>query len=133
MAQWSKALHLSASCAIRDSGFAAGRDREAHGEAHNLPIVVQVTEGLAGRMSLSHRALVTPVAGRVQCVLTRLPGVWCFLRYIGAAGFRIGWALCQEAVGWVVSEDTFLSRVRMGVAAMRQDCNYYQLDTMKKG
>ena len=29
--------------------------------------------------------------------------------------------------------DLRLSRVHMGVAAMRQDCNYYQLDTMKLG
>ena len=49
-------------------------------------------------------------------------------------------ALCQEAVwlGWVLSYggrmvlDLCLSRVRTGVALMRQDCNY-QLDTMKLG
>jgi dienelactone hydrolase len=29
--------------------------------------------------------------------------------------------------------DIHLSRVRTGVAAMRQDCNYYQLDTTKLG
>ena len=38
------------------------------------------------------------------CMLTWSPGVWCFLRHIGAAGFRVKRALCQEAVrlGWVV-------------------------------
>uniref|UniRef100_A0AAZ3RL04 t-SNARE coiled-coil homology domain-containing protein n=1 Tax=Oncorhynchus tshawytscha TaxID=74940 RepID=A0AAZ3RL04_ONCTS len=55
-------------------------------------------------MSLSHRALITPVADWAECMLTRSPGVWCFLRHIGAAGFRVKWALCQEALrlGWVV-------------------------------
>ena len=54
---------------------------------------------------MSHRALATPVAGRAQCTLT-----WCFLLHIGAAGFQVKWALCQEAVrlGWV-SEDARLS------------------------
>jgi hypothetical protein len=61
---------------------------------------------------LSHRALATPVAGRAQCILTRSPGVRCFLRHIGAAGFRVGSALCQEAVrlGWVVFWRTHGSR-----------------------
>ena len=44
-------------------------------------------------ISLSHRAPATPVAGRAQCVLTRSPGAQCFLRHIGAAGFRVGEAV----------------------------------------
>ena len=61
-------------------------------------------------MFLSHRALATPVAGRAQCTLTRSPGVQCFLRHIGVAGFRVKRALCQEAVRLCcVSEDARLS------------------------
>jgi hypothetical protein len=63
---------------------------------------------LAG-MSLSHRALVTPFAGGAQCTLTRLPGARYFVWHISVAGFRVN--LC-------------LSRVRTGVAVMRQHCNY---------
>ncbi|KAK6298627.1 hypothetical protein J4Q44_G00316820 [Coregonus suidteri] len=46
VAQWSKALHRSASCATRDPGsnpgsVVAGRDQETHGAVHNWPSVVQ--------------------------------------------------------------------------------------------
>ncbi|XP_052319469.1 class I histocompatibility antigen, F10 alpha chain-like isoform X2 [Oncorhynchus keta] len=51
----------------------------------------------------------TPVVGRAQCTLNRSPGVRCFLRHIGAAGFRVGCALCQEA-GWVMFRRTHGSR-----------------------
>ena len=63
-------------------------------------------------MSLSHHALATPVAGQAQCTLPRSPVVRCFLRHIGAAGFRVKWALCQECVrlGWVVFQRTQGSR-----------------------
>jgi hypothetical protein len=63
-------------------------------------------------MSLSHCALATPVAGWAQCQLTRSPGVRCFRRYVGAAGFRVKCSLCQEAVrlGWVVFRKTRGSR-----------------------
>jgi hypothetical protein len=71
---------------------AAGSDRETHGSVHNWPSIV----------SLSNRALANPVAGRAQCTLTRSPGVRCFLRHIGAAGFLVKWAFCQEAVRLVV-------------------------------
>ena len=53
--QWSRALHRSASCATRDSGFVrpgsvvAGRDWEVRGAMHNWPSVVRVREDLAGR------------------------------------------------------------------------------------
>jgi hypothetical protein len=45
-----------------------------------------------------------PVSSGLASSGTRAPGVRCFLRHIGAAGFRVGWALCQVAVrlGWVV-------------------------------
>ena len=57
------------------------------------------------------------------------------------AGFQVKWAMCQDVVGlgWVglcfrvrTALDLRLSRVRGGVAVMRQDYNY-QLDTTKKG
>ena len=59
----------------------------------------------------------------------------CFLRHIGVSGFQVKRSLCQEAVrlGWDVfrrMHGLHLSRVRTGVAAMRQD---YQLDTTKLG
>ena len=47
-------------------------------------------------MFLSHRALATPVAGRVQCTLTWSPGVWCFLRHIGMTGFWLGWVVFRR-------------------------------------
>uniref|UniRef100_A0AAZ3Q4J5 Transposase Tc1-like domain-containing protein n=1 Tax=Oncorhynchus tshawytscha TaxID=74940 RepID=A0AAZ3Q4J5_ONCTS len=54
VAQWLRALYCSASCAIRDSGFAprlcrTGRDREVHGATYDWPSVVRVREGLVGR------------------------------------------------------------------------------------
>jgi hypothetical protein len=55
--------------------------------------------------------------------------VWYFLRHIGAAGFRVKRAVCQEAVrlGRVVLRRTLGSqpshfRFHTGVAAMGQDC-----------
>ena len=116
---------------------APGRDREAHGAAHNWSSVIRVREGLAGRDILIPLRT-SDSCGRVQCTLTRSPGVRCFLWHIGAAGFSVGWALCQEAVvglcfGGRMALDLRLSRDHMGVTAMRQDCNYYQLDTTKLG
>jgi hypothetical protein len=66
--------------------------------------IVQASSGFGRHECLSHLALATPVVDRAQCTLTRLPGAQCFLRHIGAAGFRVKWALGQEAVwlGWVV-------------------------------
>ena len=59
-------------------------------------------------MSLSHRALATPVAGRVQCTLTQSPGVRCFLQHIGLVGI-----VSRSSAAWLgcVSEDTRLSTV----------------------
>ena len=51
MTQWSRALHLSASCATgsRPGSVAAGRDREVRGATHNSHSGVRVREGLVGR------------------------------------------------------------------------------------
>ena len=83
---------------------AAARYREAHGASRTIGLALSgLGRVLPAGISLSHRALATPVAGRAQCTLTRSLGVRCFLRHIGAAGFRVKQALCQEAVcGWVV-------------------------------
>ena len=78
VAQRSKALHRSTSGVSTDAGYiavcvAAGCERETHEAAHNWPSVVRVSpEG----MSLSHRALATPVAGLAHA---RCPGrqVYC--------------------------------------------------------
>ena len=78
---------------------AGGRNRETHGTAHNWPSVP------AG-MSLFHRALATPVAGQAQCTLTRPPGVQCFRRHIGVAGFS-GHGVKKQCD--CVSEDARLS------------------------
>jgi hypothetical protein len=89
-------------------------------------------------MLLSDCALATTVVGRAQCMLIWLPGVQCFLRQIGAAGFWVNWALCQEALqlGWVVFRRTHGSQpsplLSAGVATMSQNGNY-QLDTTKLG
>jgi hypothetical protein len=87
------------------------------------PALSGLGEGLAGRDVL---ALATSVVGRAQCMLTQSPGVRCSLRHIDVAGFRVKWALCQEAarLSWIVFRRTYelhLSRVRTGVAVMRQD------------
>ena len=68
--------------------------REAHGAVHNWPSVVRVRRVWPAGISLSHRALATPVAGQVQCALTKVarctvfpPTHWC--------GWLSGWtALC---------------------------------------
>ena len=100
VAQWSKALHCSASCATRDSGF--------HGATHNWPSVVWVWP--VG-ISLSHRALVTPIAGRAQCTLTGLDAR-CVKKQCGWVGLSFG---------GLMALDLRLSRARTGVVAMRQD------------
>ena len=132
VAQWARVLHCSASCATRDSDFERSlcRSRPWPGDPWGL-----ASSGL-GRvwpsgMSLSHCALATPVAGRAQCTLTRSPGVRCFLRHIGAAGFRVGCVLCKKQWGLVglcfggrMALNLRLSRVHTGVVVMRQESNY---------
>ena len=68
------------------------------------PLNVRVRGGFGPQGCPCPIALATPVAARAQCALTRTPGVQCFLQHIGASGFRVKWALWQEAVqlGWVV-------------------------------
>ena len=70
------------------------RDREVHGAIHNWSGVVRVWP--VG-ISLSHRALVTPVAGRAPCTLTH----WC--------GWHPGWmhTVLRSSAAWLggVSED----------------------------
>jgi hypothetical protein len=63
--------------------------------------------------------------GPDACTLTRSPGAWRFLRHIGATGFRVKGAVCQEAVwlgrscfGGRMVVNLRLSRVHTGVAAM---------------
>ena len=129
-AQWSRTLvYRHQRLWVRAGGsVAAGRDRKVHGATHNWPSVVRVRESLAG-ISLSHRALATPVAGRAQCMLTRSPGALCFLQHISAAGLMR--AVLKKQCGLVglcfggrMAFDLRLSRARTGVVAMRQDSNY---------
>ena len=81
--------------------------------------------------TLSHHALVTPVAGQAQCtqqcpltrstrLASRLSGHGV-MKQCGLAGLCFGG---RTALG------SRLSQVHMGVVAMGQDCNY-QLDTTK--
>ena len=88
VAQWARALYCSASCATRDSGFAP---RLCHNPAATGRSVGRRKIGIASLgsvwtvgISLSHRAPVTPVAGRAQCTLTKVarctvfpPTHWC--------------------------------------------------------
>ena len=79
-------------------------------------------------ISLSHRALAAPVAGRVQCTLTRSPGVRCFLDTLVRLASGLDVRCVKKQCGLVglcfrgrVALDLRLSRVCTGVAAMRQD------------
>ena len=62
---------------------------------HNWPSVARVREGLIGRgVPVSSRT--SDPCGGLGAVYAkpRWPGARCFLRRIGAAGFRVGCALC---------------------------------------
>ena len=95
VAQWLRALYCSASCAIRVLGsrpgsIVTGRAREVRGATHNWPSVARVREGLVGRgVLVSSRT--SESCGGLGAVVH---GVRCFLWRIGAAGFRVGCALC---------------------------------------
>ena len=108
-----------------------GRALETHRAAHNWPSVVRGREGFGpAGMSLSHRALATPVVGQVHAGLDgrQVNGVssntlvWlasglsrhCLKKQCGLVG------LC---FGKRTALDLRLSRVHTGVAAMRPDCN----------
>ena len=121
--------------------FQPAATRRPMGRCTIDPASSGLEEGLAVRDVLVPSCSSDSCAGRAQCTLTRSPGVRCFLPHIGAAGFRVKQAWCQVAVwlGWVglyfggcKALNLCLSRVRTGVAAMRQECNY-QLDTTKLG
>jgi hypothetical protein len=110
VAQWSKTLHHSDSCATRDPGSSLGS--VAVGRRAIGPASSGLGKGLAGWdvlvPSRSSNSCWRPCA----CTLTRSPGVWCFLRHIGEAGFRVKYALCQiRRAAWLgrVSEDARLS------------------------
>jgi hypothetical protein len=134
VSQWSKALHCSGSCATRDPGSTPGSvtadcNRETHGGVDNCPSVVWV-RGEFGWQGCSCPSRTSDSCGRPG-TLTWLPGVRCYLRHIGAAGFWVKRAVCQEAVrlglawlDWVVlcfggrtALNLHLSQVCMGVAS----------------
>ncbi|CAB1311888.1 unnamed protein product [Coregonus sp. 'balchen'] len=94
------------------------------------PASSRLGEGLAGRDVLVPSCSSDSCGGPGACTLTRSPVVRCFLRHIGAAGFRVQRA--GSCFGGRMALDRRLSRVRTGVAAMGQDCNY-QLDITKLG
>ena len=105
-----RALHRSASCATRYSGLESRlcRSRPWPGDQWGGAELAQRCPGYrrlwpAGK-SMSHLTRATSVVGRAQCTLTQSSGVQCFHRHIGAAGIRVKWTLCQQAVrlGWVV-------------------------------
>jgi hypothetical protein len=90
VAQWLRALP-SESLGSRPGSVVTGHDRDVRGATHNWPSVVRVREGLVGRdVLVSSRT--SDSGGRAQCALTKV-GL-CTLRHIGAAGFRVGCALC---------------------------------------
>lgn len=104
---WRSGLRLAVppEILVSSPGFCRSRSQpwRPMGRCTIGPVSSGLGEGLASRNVLSHHALVTPVVGQVQCMLTWSLGVQCFLQYIGVAGFWVNWALCQEAVwlGWV--------------------------------
>ena len=131
LAQWSKALHRSASCVTRDSGFEPRlcHSRLRPGGPHNWPSVVRVREGLAGRdilvSSRTSDSCVWPGAVHADQVARCTvfpPTHWC--------GWLPGWmrtvlrSLVGLCFGGRMAFDLRLSRARTGVVAMRQDSNY---------
>ena len=111
-------------------------DREAHGAAHNWPSVVRVREGLAGRDILVSLCtsdccggLGAVHADQVARCMVFPPTHWC--------GWLPGWMciVSRSSAAWLgcVSEDAWLLTFASSesVRELRQDCNYYQLDTMK--
>jgi hypothetical protein len=104
------------------------------------PTSSRLGEGLAGRDFLVPSRSSDSCGGPCACTLTQSPaGVRCFLCHMvrlasGSCGYCV-----KKQCGLVGSGfrgrtgfDLHLSRVRTGVAVMRQDCNY-QLDTTKLG
>ena len=46
------------------------------------------------KVQINPRTIAKDLVKMLEETGTRLPGAWCFLRHIGAAGFRVGCALC---------------------------------------
>ena len=133
MVQWSKAPGLG----LSPGSVAAGHDREAHGAAHIWPSVVWVREGLAGRDILVSSYTSDPCGGpgAVHADTVSVYGVSSYILVRLASGLDRHCVKKQcSLVGLCfrgrVALDLRLSQVRT-VAVMRQDCNYYQLDTTK--
>jgi hypothetical protein len=132
MALWSSALHRSASCATRDSGFAPRlcRSRSRPGWSVGRRTIGLASSGL-GRVwpvgiSLSHLAPATPVAGK----LTKVARCTVFPPCL--SGWLPGWMRCDKkqcglvglCFGGRMAFDLCLSQACTGVVAMRQDSNY---------
>jgi hypothetical protein len=78
-------------------------------------------------ISLSHRALATPVAGRAQCTLTRSLGAQCFLHTLVRPVYGLDVRCVKKQCGLVglcfggrMAFDLRLSRARTEDVAMRQ-------------
>ena len=114
------------------------RNRPATGRSVGRRTIGLASSGL-GRVwpvgiSLSHRAPVTPVAVRAQCMPTKVARCTVFYpvrlaSWVDAVLKKQG-GLVGLCFGGPTALDLHLSPARTGVAAIRQDCNY-QLDTMK--
>ena len=76
----------------RPGSVVTGHDRKVRGATHNWPSVVRVREGLAGRDILVSSRTSDSYGG--PGAVRANQGARCFLRHIGAAGFRVGCALC---------------------------------------
>ena len=116
---------------------AAGRDPETHGVVHNWPSVVQVREGLAGRdILVSSDSCGGPDAVHsdqvARCTVFHSDTLVQLASWLDGRCVKKQCGLVGLCFGGSVALDPRLSRVRTGVAAMRQDCNY-QLDTTKLG
>jgi hypothetical protein len=111
VAQWSRALHRSASSAtsvwVRAQALSAVTGRSMGRRTIGLALSGLWRVWPVG-ISLSHRAPVTPVAGRAQCTLTKVarctvfpPANWC--------GWLPGWmrAVLRSSAAWLgcVSEE----------------------------
>jgi hypothetical protein len=113
----------------RPGSVITGRDREVREATHNWPSVIRVREGLAGREILVSSRTSDSCGGlRAN---PSLPGARCFLRHIGAAGFRVEWSCVKKQCGlvglYIGGRMTFnlrFSRARKEVVAMRQDSSY---------
>ena len=79
---------------MRPGAVAAGRDRKVRGAPHNWPSVGRAREGLAGRDILVSSRTSDSCGGPGAVHADQVARVQCVLRHIGAAGFRVGGAVC---------------------------------------